>query len=418
MESQNPWWYGEIDKKYEEWRSSPVKWIPPIVKDFKFRPFSLNFLVGPRQVGKTTALKIFIHHFLLPKVSPKSIFYFSCEELTNFKELKEVIDNYLAFKETNKVSSSFIILDEITFVEDWYRTIKLKIDEGAFKKDVIIISGSASLELLKQKEYFPGRRGYGKDINFYPMSFSDYLTSLKNIKTERTNLEDIERAMKGNKIQISIIKRFFANYLLTGGFPLPIVEFFSTGKISFDTRKIYIDWLRNDFRKLKRNENYMKEVLAYIINARCNPVSWLSVSKETSIASPHTAKAYLEDLENLFIIKVLNLISPDLKVLYRKNKKIHFIDPFLYTTICEFVRMKLFEEAMLESVVAAHIARKYETFYWRNKKEVDIVVRLGEKQFGIEVKTAARSWLSPKHLTKTFLLTKEDIPLFLSSIDV
>jgi predicted AAA+ superfamily ATPase len=35
-----------------------------------------------------------------------------------------------------------------------------------FKGDVIIISGSASLEILKQREYFPGRRGSGRDIKF------------------------------------------------------------------------------------------------------------------------------------------------------------------------------------------------------------------------------------------------------------
>jgi len=94
MEAQNPWWYGELDKKYEEWKSYPVKWIPPIISSFNFKPFSLNFLVGPRQVGKTTALKIYIHNVLLPHNNPKSIFYFSCEELTDFKELGELIINH------------------------------------------------------------------------------------------------------------------------------------------------------------------------------------------------------------------------------------------------------------------------------------------------------------------------------------
>jgi uncharacterized protein len=51
-------------------------------------------------------------------------------------------------------------------VEEWHRAVKARIDKGLFKNDVIIISGSASLEILKQKEYFPGRRGSGRDINF------------------------------------------------------------------------------------------------------------------------------------------------------------------------------------------------------------------------------------------------------------
>lgn len=122
---------------------------------------------------------------LLPKRNPKSVFYFSCEELTSFRELGEVIDEYISFRNTYNISSSYIILDEITFVEDWYRAIKLRIDQGVFKNDVIVVSGSASLEILKQNEYFPGRRGKGKDIVFYPLGFPDYVRSLKNIDVVR-----------------------------------------------------------------------------------------------------------------------------------------------------------------------------------------------------------------------------------------
>jgi len=417
MEEQNPWWYGEKDRKYEEWEESPVKWIPPILKSFAFQPFSLNFLVGPRQVGKTTALKIYIHKFLL-KNNPKSIFYYSCEELTDFRELGEILDNYLVFKATNKIKSSFIILDEITFVEEWHRAIKARIDKGLFKNDVIIISGSASLEILKQKEYFPGRRGKGKDIKFYPLSFADYIFCLKNLETAKESIENIEKVMNVNKIHSSILFQSFNNYLSTGGFPLPIVEFYSRGRISYETRKIYIDWLKNDFRKLNRNESYMKEILAYIINSKATPVSWLNISRETSIASPHTTQAYVEDLKNLFVVEVLNFLSPQSKIIFRKNKKIHITDPFLYKTICEFVKTEVNESSILESTIAAHLARRYETFYWKNKNEVDIVVKLNKRQIGIEVKKVGKTWRKPNHLEKTFLLTRNDIPIFLASIDV
>lgn len=29
-----------------------MEWVPSIIEKFNFEPFSLNFLVGPRQVGK------------------------------------------------------------------------------------------------------------------------------------------------------------------------------------------------------------------------------------------------------------------------------------------------------------------------------------------------------------------------------
>lgn len=418
MESQNPWWYNEIDTKYEEWKTSLIKWIPPILKKFNFKPFSLNFLVGPRQVGKTTALKIFIHEYLLKKFDSKSIFYLSCEELIDFKELGEIIDNYISFRDASGIKSSFIILDEITFVVEWYRAIKARIDRGIFKNDILIISGSASLELLKQKEYFPGRRGYGLDLNFYPLSFSEYLSCIKGLETFKSSLESIDLAMKTNKIHNELIVKLFENYLNTGGFPLSIIEFFSKGRVSYETMKIYIDWLRNDFRKLNRSEAYMKEILSYIIKAQATPISWLSISKGTSIASPHTVQAYLEDLKNLFVIEILNLISPDSRILYRKNKKIHFIDPFLYRVICEFTRCDYYRPAVIEGIVASHISRRYNTYYWRNKSEVDIIVKIDGEQIGIEVKSKAGSWIKPRHLNKVILLEEKEIPLFLCSINL
>ncbi|MEM3786121.1 MAG: ATP-binding protein [Nitrososphaeria archaeon] len=417
MESQNPWWYGETDKRYEEWKGKEMKWVPSIIEKFNFEPFSLNFLVGPRQVGKTTALKIWIAEKLLPRLNPKSIFYFSCEELTSFKELGEVIDNYISFRNGNNISSSFIILDEITFVEDWHRTLKLRIDQGVFKNDVIVVSGSASLEILKQKEYFPGRRGKGKDIIFYPLSFPEYVKSLKKLEIVEKELFQIEDSIRINMVHQEILEELFNKYLMTGGFPLPIEEFFTRGKISFETRKVYIDWLKNDFVKLGRNEAYMKEVLAYIVGARATPISWLSISKETSISSPHTTQAYVEDLEKLFVVKVLNFLDANSKIVYRKNKKIHIIDPFLYDTICEYVNIKPFDGDKLESVVATHLARKYPVYYWKNGSEVDVIAVINGKQFGIEIKTTSRSWIKPRHLKKTLVLNRPQIPIFLASLD-
>ncbi|MEM3661037.1 MAG: hypothetical protein QXU11_11720, partial [Thermoproteota archaeon] len=66
--------------------------------------------------------------------------------------------------------------------------------------------------------------------------------------------------------------------------------------------------------------------------------------------------------------------------------------------------MKPIEDNKLESVVATHLARKYPTFYWRGKTEVDVVVMIDNKQVGIEVKTVSGSWIKPKHLKDYLVL--------------
>ena len=150
MERYNPWWLGEPDLLYEEWKNAKINWIPKIVNKISFKPFSLHFLSGPRQVGKTTALKILIQE-LIKSRSKKAVFYYSCDELTDHKELSEILDNYLASRRSWGIKSSILFLDEITFVSDWWRSVKSRIDSGEFKKDILVITGSARIDLLKQK---------------------------------------------------------------------------------------------------------------------------------------------------------------------------------------------------------------------------------------------------------------------------
>ena len=97
MEEYNPWWFNEIDPLYEEWLNLKVKWVPEILEKFEFKPYSLHFFIGPRQVGKTTALKILIHQ-LIKERNPKSIFYYACDELADYRELGEILDNYISMK--------------------------------------------------------------------------------------------------------------------------------------------------------------------------------------------------------------------------------------------------------------------------------------------------------------------------------
>jgi predicted AAA+ superfamily ATPase len=44
------------------------------------------------------------------------------------------------------------------------------------------------------------------------------------------------------------------------------------------------------------------------------------------------------------------------------------------------VKAEVNEPTLLEAIVATHLARKYETFYWKNKSEVDVVVKLGKNR--------------------------------------
>jgi len=79
IEILNPWWFGEKDSDLEKWRVQRIRWFPEWLKELSLRPFSLNFLVGPRQVGKTTGIKLLIRSLIEKGVEPEKIIYLSTE---------------------------------------------------------------------------------------------------------------------------------------------------------------------------------------------------------------------------------------------------------------------------------------------------------------------------------------------------
>jgi predicted AAA+ superfamily ATPase len=177
IEEYNPWWVSkerinevEVYRKYEE---SEVRWVPDVIEKVSLSPYSLNFIFGPRQVGKSTALMLLIKRLLEEgRANPKSIFYFSCDKLADYKELDEILGEYMKFRRANNVSSSFIFLDEITYPREWYRALKSRIDRGDFRNDVLVVTGSLSMSAKREIETIPGRRGGGKNLLILPLPFS------------------------------------------------------------------------------------------------------------------------------------------------------------------------------------------------------------------------------------------------------
>ena len=103
----NPWYINQKDIVIERWENMKIRWIPEWLKDISLEPFSLNFIIGPRQVGKTTGIKLLINK-LLENNDLWSIFYYDCSNLTNFEELRKVLDYYLKIKEKRNIKISYI----------------------------------------------------------------------------------------------------------------------------------------------------------------------------------------------------------------------------------------------------------------------------------------------------------------------
>ncbi|MCS7137795.1 MAG: hypothetical protein NZ941_05425 [Candidatus Caldarchaeum sp.] len=58
VERSNPWWFlpnwTDEDRTLVMWNGQKVRWMPSWLDSLSTQPYSLNFVYGPRQTGKTT----------------------------------------------------------------------------------------------------------------------------------------------------------------------------------------------------------------------------------------------------------------------------------------------------------------------------------------------------------------------------
>lgn len=178
-------------------------------------------LTGGRQIGKTTSTKLLIEKSLSEKrFQPKSVFYLPCDQILDHRHLNRILT--LFFEQLPPQETSFLlIIDEVTFVKEWDRTIKALADEGRFRKGFLILTGSDGVILKEAASRFPGRRGRAEQVDFhlYPLTFREYvgLIQPESLKEPERTLDDLFSRL--------------AEYLRCGGFLRAINDLHKEGTI-------------------------------------------------------------------------------------------------------------------------------------------------------------------------------------------
>lgn len=438
---QNPWWKDKrlIEEDYDiiKWKEKRYKWIPDILERISLNPFALHIISGPRQTGKTTAIKLLIKR-LLENKEPRSIFYFNCENLADYKELLEVLNSYLEFREINSVKNSFIFLDEITLPREWYRAIKFLVDKGKFRNDVLIITGSSSMMVKREIELFPGRRGNGQDFVLYPLSFRGFLKVIDQELAQKVPAIDgmekdpFDKAVTNAVLFEKELNKYLEDYMEYGGFPLSISNLYENKE---EAKKAYLSWIKGAILKAERNDVLARQIVKVLVETFQTAISWEGVSKKIEIKSPKTVAAYIDLLKSIFAVNVLyNIDVSGKKIRFGKNKKIHVRDPLLLEIFegwC-LVEARNKKSIIAEALVVEHLSRMFpeSVFFWKDGFEIDAIVLEKGRLYGFEVKWAEKAEADARSINqlKNFIVvTKKDyakkplkVPLsvFLSLFDV
>ena len=353
---QNPWWQDpkliENDPKIRDFEAAAVKWTPRLKKYLDLQKDVLYSVRGPRQVGKTTVVKLMIREEL-GKRKAAGIFYYACDLVSDAAELKGIIEMFLDWSSRQSDGRKLVCLDEVSRVKDWEMAYKQVIDLRSIKGTTYILTGSSSWDLKHGIERLPGRKGEATGEQNHkilmPMKFAEYVElrnpSLHELARKLKLNDNAERKKAFSELMTDKanarldpllpfkgeLDALFDEYLLTGGIMTATNQYSTKKEIGNTTYELYLQLFFGDLAKLGRDETIAKKFLSSVLKHRQGPVGWLGIAKENGISSPMTITQYAEVLRTLFVLNVYDAFDQTTKqAKHRSEKKIQIPNPFFF----------------------------------------------------------------------------------------
>lgn len=442
----NPWWESidliEDDPQIRKYLDSSIRWIPDILKYIRVRDEGYMFysLRGPRQVGKTTSVKLLIRDLLNDGANPLSIMYYPCDLIVDEAEFKKLIEIFVDRKPHSNFDKKYIFLDEAASVPNWQKVVKHLVDSGKLDEVTLIVSGSHSLDVENGATYLVGRTGGDPDCHkiFVPMKFGEFVRCVdKELWGRIVGMELDSGRQRRNVLfgalndeaeipyKLSLVKNeldvLLERYMVCGGIPSAINEYKETNNISRGTFYLYQNGFRSDLAVSDRNNGTARALVASMVKRPSMEFTWERLAKDMD-RSHQTAKDYFEIMEKCFVVTCLFRTEDHErpKRLIRKVKKLFFQDPFIFHALRAWVepdtsvsQMDAINEYlsnstnvghMVEGIVANHLVRlcfnldpspqyhyDQNLFFYKDSRgrEVDFLEYSMGRMFPIEVKYQA-----------------------------
>lgn len=335
-------------------------------------PFgSISLLYGPRQIGKTASLKLFLHQLK----DSDTIIHTDCSVILNKQDLSQHLSDLISGRTT-------IVLDEVQSVEEWYLALRSLYSEGKLRECRIWCTGSEARHLLESGERLPGRKGDGITVFARPWSFKEYMNFFypeliapyKEINFKHVNQSWLE----DQKVDW---EKPWKEYCLSGGFPRIVGEYRKNSQLPDSIWNIYVDWILGSWSKQRTPQRSLTAVAKRLCETLNSRVSFETIKKGTDIQSANTIRTLLEIQEDHFSIRVIPRFDLQKKAFTpAKQKKIYPIDPFIariWASIGWNIR-RLFEESS-PSLKLDECAFLTQTHRWLNSPEAAYLYRDSSK---------------------------------------
>ena len=411
---QSPWWRDkgwqrdDITLKRVKASGFSFRHLPPdLTRPENLPPGSISIIRGPRQVGKTTELKLLVSDLISVGVSPQNIAYYPCDDIIHFRELMDLIQIFARTLQ-GKEKVGYLLLDEITAVKNWHRAVKSAADSGTLENTYLLLTGSSAIDIKRGYERMPGRRAKGFDRAFLPLSFSQFCKAL-GIDCPSESLSRIlanETAFSRYEMNATLLKPelvdAFDQYIKWGGFPRVVSDLIGEGEVTVDTLEVYRSVMFSEFEKQRRSVSMFLGLMRKLYDVLGSPVSYNSLTQDTGLRSNVVVQDYLGIFSGAFLGFMVPCVDlTNRRPFPKRERKFYSIDPVLWQIVTQGAALRTVSEAALaEQVVAVHLVRLLADqwaglgsleglYYFRSRKgrEVDFVFfDSGGTPFGVEVK--------------------------------
>ena len=354
--------------------------------------YPVVMVCGQRQVGKSTML------------------YHIKEEDREYVSLDDINARRLAENDVGLFFETYgtkLLIDEFQRVPSILLEIKRIVDEKTLKGEetggMFWLTGSQKFLMMKDvAESLAGR------VAVFDMAgltaaeiegrrFSAFSPEIADLKEQRKQC-----------VPKNIHEVFEA--IFRGSMPKVITSDVSRERYYADYINTYLERDIKDLAQVgKLNEFY--DFLVYMAARTAQELRYDEIARSIGVSAP-TVKSWVAILERSGVIAMVRPFAPSLSKRLIKTPKMYFMDTGLCAYLCRWPNAETIENgamdgAFLETYVVTEIIKNYynggkpaELYYYRDidKKEVDLLIPVGDKLYPIEIKKSK----NPAHATKNF----------------
>lgn len=380
---QNRWWsdagWGAADAHLDRLARQPMRLSTEVVTTLDLDVPGIHILRGPRQVGKSTDLKLLVQRAIDAGRDPRSVVYLALDLLEGQPHAELARTVRRAKDLAGRPGRCVLLLDEVTAIERWQSAVKALWDAGDVRGDVIVCTGSSAIDLRRgAAERLPGRREAGSDHLVLPQSFAAFAQAVDptiprspGLAVEDLCTPDGAAQLRDARLHAPALERALERYLRFGGLPASVAEAASgEPEPSAATRRVLYDSLVRELQRRGASVAACQALLERVVRSLGSKVSWSQMAREMDVPigrgrggpSHHTLRDYVELMAaGYFLLVVYYWRSGAETNEQSRDKKVLFADPLLHTIALDFAPgLRPDVPALVENVVGFTLYRRYE----------------------------------------------------------